>query len=178
MEKEFNLEEILVDSSRIIADMAVELVGNDPEKFNAAFELTAAQKPKYSMRAGRVVDLVSRRYPELIKPYLCRIISELPRVTNESVKRCFLKIIVDNPYNKQDDNLAVLMNCCFDWLADGKQSIATRAYSMMILYNISSLEPEIKNELLMVIEAQMPTASTGLKSIGRRLMKNLRKEIP
>ena len=60
-----SLTEILFDSSRAAADMAVDVIRQKPEMFKEAYELCMAQEGKMAMRAARVVQLVSESDPEL-----------------------------------------------------------------------------------------------------------------
>ena len=48
---------------------------------------------------------------------------------------------------------------------------------MEIIYKISQLYPEIKNELISTVENMMPRSSFGIKSRGRKLLKKLYREV-
>ena len=41
---------------------------------------------------------------------------------------------------------------CFRFVLSSFESVATRVYSMEILYNITKHEPDLKNELILVLE--------------------------
>ncbi len=47
---------------------------------------------------------------------------------------------------------------------------------MELLYKISEIEPGLKIELMSAIEEQIPKGSSGIKVIGRRLLKKLHRE--
>ena len=60
-----SLEEILFDSSRAAADMAVDIISQKPEMFDEAYRLCMAQNGTMALRSARVVQLVAEEYPEI-----------------------------------------------------------------------------------------------------------------
>ena len=63
------------------------------------------------------------------------------------------------------------MDCCFQFLADPKETIAVRCGAMSVLGNLSNDYPAIKKELQTVVEEvlqQNPTA--GFKARARRVL--------
>lgn len=169
-----DFESQLVDSSRIIAEMVAENVGDNPEHFKKLMELAFSGKEKISMRASRAAIFCIQKYQHLIEPYLDRIIQMLPE--DESVRKNFMKILAETPLKFNEEQLGILVDKSFEMLMNDKSSIANKAYSMELLYKISEIEPDLKIELIPVIEEQIPTGSSGVKLIGRRLLKKLYKE--
>jgi hypothetical protein len=55
-----------------------------------------------------------------------------------------------------------------------KQPIAVRVFSMTVLCNLAGKLPELKNELIPLIEDQMPYGSAGFISRGRKVLKDLK----
>ncbi len=51
---------------------------------------------------------------------------------------------------------------------------AVKAFAMQILCNICEKEPELANELMMIIEDQIPHSSIGFKNRGTKILKLLR----
>ena len=59
-----------------------------------------------------------------------------------------------------------------------KEPIANRVHAMQILYNISDEEPELKPELLEIIQHEIEYHPTpGIRSRGTKLAKKLQKQI-
>ncbi len=166
-----NFEAQLVDSSRIIADMVAENAGNNKEHFKELMRLSFDGKPKIAARASRVATLCVEKYPYLIEPYLDKIINSLPE--NESIKKNFLKILGEADIKYNEDQLGILFDNCFEILVNDISSIASKVYSMQILYNISEVEPDLKIELISAIEEQIPRGSSGVKYFGRSILKRL-----
>lgn len=170
------IADLLVDSSRAVADMCVIAIGEEPELFKEAYAIAKKDIYPQSMRAARVVELAGSEHPELVQPYLAEMIEMLPSVKVDGVKRSFFKMIVNYPLPDNEDLLGRLFDFSISLIASN-ESIAVRAYSMQLSYQISNIYPEIKQELLLLIESQMDAASAGLKTIGRKILKKLRKEM-
>ncbi len=169
-----DFESQLVDSSKLIAEMVAENVGDNPEHFEKLMALAFSGKGKISMRASRAAIFCVQKYQHLIDPYLNKIIHMLPE--NESVRKNFMKILAETTLEFNEEQLGILVETCFEMLLNDKSSIANKAYSMELLYKISDFEPDLKIELIATIEEQIPTGSSGIKVIGRRLLKKLYKE--
>ena len=100
-----NFEAQLVDSSRLIADLVTENVGNNASHFKALIELSFSGKHKIAMRASRVVVFCVEKFPYLIEPYLDRIIYSLPE--DESVRKNFMKILAETTLEFNEDQLGI-----------------------------------------------------------------------
>ncbi|MFH0760650.1 MAG: hypothetical protein V2A67_04010 [Bacteroidota bacterium] len=171
-----DIESILSDSSRSLADYVTATVGNDPQLFNQLYDLSMQQKRQVSMRAARVMDFACERHPELIRPYLKKIIRDLPGLKDDAVKRIFMHILIRHPWVEDERLMGRLVNTLFKWLQDEAQPIAIKAYSMVILENISVLHTDLKNELALVIEEALPYwESAGLQVQGNRVIRKIRK---
>jgi len=177
MEKSaIDLESILSDSSRSLADYVAATVGNDPLLFTRLYDLAMQQKRQVSMRAARVMDFACERHPELIRPFLKKIIRDLPGLKDDSVKRVFMHILIRHSWVEEERLMGRLVDTLFRWLQDEAQPIAIKAYSMAILENITLLHPDLKNELVLVIEEALPYwKSSGLQVQGNRTIRNIRK---
>jgi hypothetical protein len=162
----------LGDSSKNLAELTVNMVIENPELIEPLLEISLTGSEPWSQRASRVVSICCCRFPEMLKPHVSRIITHLSKLKSEGSLRNFLKIFSEVPLNLSNRNKSILLNLCFDYLS-GNYSIAVKAYSMDVLYHLSLEIPEIKNELYVLIETQMPVFSAGLKSRGKKILKKL-----
>ncbi|MBC8173897.1 MAG: hypothetical protein H7X71_08330, partial [Chitinophagales bacterium] len=69
--------------------------------------------------------------------------------------------------------LGMAATICFELLADINEPVAIRCFSMTVLANISEKEPDIKNELRLLIEEQLPFGTAGFKSRARKVLKSI-----
>ena len=171
-----DLEKLLSDSSRRTADIAVNFIGNDPNLFKTLVDFALEDRDRYAMRAARVINLVSLKHPELIRPYLPGMVRRLPSIRNDGLKRGIAKTISERSPDFDEEVMGILINTCFDWLSDPQEKIALKVYSMEILYRLSHFYPDLKQELITSIELQIPGASTGVKSRGRKYLSKLYSE--
>ncbi len=171
-----NLEDALYDSRRMVIDQVTEVVWKDKKLFAQAMDLALSNKPKIANRACRVVLFSIEKDPLLIEPYKGRIIKSLEQIKIEIVKGGFLKIFVDHELPKDDEELGILADVCFEHVQKLTKVATTKLYSMEILYKISNLEPDLKPELISIIEDQIPRSLISFKTRGKKLLKKLYKE--
>lgn len=164
---------LFFDSSRLVADHAVSVISKDPVKIEALFWFILENHHKYSARAARVFDLLNEKYPERIRPYLEEIIKNLS-IKNTSVLRAFLRILFAHVPELNESQFGMLMNLCFNMLANPKLEVSHRVYSMHILYEMYKIEPLIKDELRITIEENLEFGSQGVKNVGKKILKKLK----
>lgn len=171
----FDFDTLFVDSSRELADLAVEQIGNNQLAFAELLDFTMLQKKQFAMRSSRVVALLAEKYPDLIKPYFDKIIFSLENLKDNSVKRNFVWILRIYSWHDDENLLGKLIDTCFKFLISEKEEIAVRAHSLAILHNIAKKEKDIIPELLSTIEFVSTNASSGLANCCRKVYKSLDK---
>ncbi|HNZ42183.1 MAG TPA: hypothetical protein PLB59_11095 [Bacteroidales bacterium] len=167
----------LYDSGRKTADMAVEAVGNDPERFALLVDMSFSKPYPLCMRAARVVQLCCEKNISLIMPWLDEVIVKICNSQVEGVKRNFLKIIdefVDFELIK--DNALLLQNC-FDWLINPAEALGTRYYCIGIIEKFCRYEPELLGEFLNSLEFCLDEASAGFRNRAIKVLKKHKKSL-
>jgi hypothetical protein len=163
----------LVDSSRLLADILVRDIGNDPLKFAEMLNIAFLDEYPVSMRAARIISLVSERNQELIEPYIPEMTDMIIKCRVDGVKRSFLKILAESPVQFDETIIGKLTGMAFDWIEDPKQAIAVRYYCIEIILKIAADYPEIGMELAEVLKNMIDETSSGLKSKSRKVLKYL-----
>ncbi|OFX16394.1 MAG: hypothetical protein A2033_18620 [Bacteroidetes bacterium GWA2_31_9] len=172
---QFDFDILFIDSSRELADLAVEQIGNNPKVFAELYDYTMLQKKQFAMRSSRVVALLAEKYPTLINPYFEKIIFSLETLKDESVKRNFVWILRIYSWHDDENLLGKLIDTCFKFLLSEKEAIAVRAHSLAILHKIAKKEHGIIPELLSTIEFVSINASSGLAHCCNNVYKSLNK---
>lgn len=131
----------------------------------------ATSEHKTSWRASWLMDKVYDEAPKLIIPYIPLMIQMIPELECESKQRQFLKLISIEPLPKAISGHFI--NRCFDLLVSNASPVAVRVHAMQILFNFSQQEPDIKNELALIIRKHMDEGTAGFKSRGKRILKQL-----
>jgi hypothetical protein len=169
-----NLIEI-IDSWENLNFMVRE-IGRHPELFSGLMEIALYGTEAKTWRAAYLADKIHDEYPELLLPFLDKIIQQLKLETNSGKKRHFLKLLSMNKIKEQ--HFGFLVDYCLTTLDSAKEPPAVRVHAMQVLYNISEKEPGLKAELLATIEHEMEYHSTaGIRSRGSKLAGKLRKQI-
>jgi len=129
-------------------------------------------RPEY-WRAAWMIDKIHDRHPELVAPYLQTITDFVLITKNAGKKRHLLKLISLNSI--QEENIALLLNYCFEVFTNTAEPVAVRVHAMQILFNIAQKEPDFSGELIELIENEIELhGSAGLASRGKQLLKKLR----
>jgi len=153
-----------------VATSAIE----NPAVFQKLFEYSSSSDRKLAFRASWTLSKVCDRFPELIIPYLSRIVEILNEIDNESALRSFLRILaLSDPEKINSRQHGHLAEFCFNALKSGFSAIAVKAYSMEILYKLALIYPELAVELAASVNMLQGEGSAGIVSRARMIMKKL-----
>jgi len=154
---------------------ARDIVLSDPRLFKALFNMIIRDSEPLSRRAIWILDYVLEEQPQLLEnDHLKKLIDNLNNYSHEALIRHSLRIIAR--YKLPESHAGKLLNTCFDYLLNPKTSIASKAWSMEILYELSEEEPDLKQELITAIEMNLDFASSGLKNKAVKMLKRLKKQ--
>ncbi len=147
-----------------------------PELYKLLIEIAFYSNDPKSWRAAYVLDKVTDQRPELLLPYLNPMINQLKIETNSSKKRHFLKLISQNEI--PEDFSGFIFDYCCRAISSGKEPPAVRVHAMQNLFNLAQKYPELRGEVLSIIEHEMEYHSTaGIRSRGKKLVHTLRKQM-
>jgi hypothetical protein len=170
-----NISDLLRDeTSRLNTDFVAKLILEHPPLFDELWKLFLANEEPISRRAAWVVDVVTEKQPEWIESKIEELVDTIPTFGHDGLKRHSLHILSRSPLPK--NKLGDIVDFCFSWLLQPGEAVATKMYSMEILYLISELEPDLKPELADSIRMQMIEGTPGIKSCGRRILEKLSKD--
>lgn len=170
----YSIEDKLVESSRALTDLVVREIGNNQQLFDETIVLLYRDVSPVSMRAAWVAYLVAENYPHLVKKHYSNLISILPSIKVDGVKRSILKMLSDGMDELKDEDFGALADCAFTFAEDSAQPVAVRAFSIEILVRVSKTFPEITGEIAAILEAMLPEASRGLRNKCNKMLKKYR----
>ena len=169
-----HIKELLeAEHSKVQTLRVVDYIGSDSERFEALMQLFFVDDWCLNQRASWPIPLIVERLPELIFPYVERLIKNLENPSHNAVVRNTVKLFQDIEIPEKFQGQVV--NLCMALLADPKEPVANRVFSMTVIYNISKKWPELQNELRILIESQMESESPGFKSRGGKIIKEIDK---
>lgn len=167
---------LLAEHSREQAVKIANWIGKKPDRFAMFIDLFLHDEYKVVQRAAWVLSLVAENNCELAKPWLPQMIAKMQEPgVHVAVKRNVVRILqfLEVPEELHGD----VMNVCFDMLADPKETIAVRTFSMTVLTNLSKYYPDIKHELIAIIQDQLEQgASAGFTNRGLKTIAALTKQ--
>ncbi len=146
-------------------------ISKEPKYMTQLWEF-ALRPEKNTWRATWLMDKVYDEAPELVRPYISQMIELIPNLECQSKQRQLLKLISSEPLPETISG--DFINRCFDLLISNATPVAVRVYAMQILFNFSQQEPDIKNELSLIIEEHMNEGTPGFKSRGKLILRKLR----
>lgn len=154
--------------------MIVKWVGNNQSRFDELFHLFLQDEYRVVQRAAWPVSYCVEAHPPLIDKHWKKLMDNLKKPgLHNAVKRNSVRFMQDiklpEKYHGQ------IMDICFQFLEAPGEALAVKVFSMTVLANLAKFYPEIKPELILVIEDQLPHQTPGFKSRARQVLKQLEK---
>ena len=167
-------EALLEEHSKRQALLIKNYIGKDTQRFAQLMDLFFSEEWRINQRAAYSMNFCVEAYPELVTPYLEELIYNLEKEGNhDAVKRNTVRILqnIDLP----EPLLGPAADVCFRLLNNPNEAVAIRVFSMQVLYNICLKEPDLANELMLIIEEYLPYSTAGFKSRGKKILQKLDK---
>jgi hypothetical protein len=165
--------EILKSHSRVQRDKIVDYVGNNPTRFKVLVEVFLSGPYRVTQRSAWPISYCTELHPQLVKPHLKTLLDCLktPGI-HQAVKRNILRLLqfIDIPKRSHGQ----IADICFQYLSNRKEPIAVRCFAMTVLGNIARYNPDLKQELLIIVEDNLPYATPGFAARARRLLRELK----
>lgn len=165
-----------IKSTRDITQLARQ-ASNDELLLSQLITLSLSADKRIGFRASWPLSKVVDINPKATIPFLPCLIDTLPGLTNESVQRSFMRVIMKN------DMMSIpvthhgkLVDYCFKQLRSGTKAVAPRVYSMEILGKMCDLYPEMKGEVLSTINIIVSESSSGVKAQANSVISRLFKK--
>ena len=125
------------------------------------------------LNAAMVVSHYFDQYPQLMEPYLEKLILNLEKTDlHVAIKRNSLRIL---QFMSVPEKLtSTLFDRCLNYLTDPEEPIAVKAFSMQVLYNCCKVYPELTQEVIPIIETLVEySESMGILSRGKKIATKL-----
>jgi hypothetical protein len=165
------LEELPKALSKLQTLAIANYIGDDKERFKELLDIFLNRDYRFSQRASAVLNACASTNPELIGPYVNLLLDNLKNPVHNAVIRNTIRVLqfIEIP----EEAMGGAAEICFNLLQSRKEPVANRVFAMTVLYNISCKHPELKDELKLVIEDQLPYSSAAFKSRGSKILKKL-----
>jgi hypothetical protein len=167
-------EALLAEHSKALTMRIVAYIGNDEKRFAELMYLFLNDVPRITQRSAWAVSYVAEKSPHLIEPYLVSMLQILSKnKVHDAIARNTVRALkeIPNLENQSDEVVGLLVDVCFRYLEDPSVAVAIKAFSMIILDRLCVREPDLLNEMLPLIEDQLPHATPAFKGIGTKILK-------
>jgi len=164
--------EILKEHSKAQCNKIVQWVGADQKRFDELFGLFLHDESRVVQRAAWPVSYCVEAHPALIKKHWKELVGYLNKPNlHAAVKRNSIRLMQDIEIPEKYHG--EVMNRCFAYLESPAETLAVKVFSMSVLANLAKTYPEIKAELVLLIEDQFPHQTAGFKSRAKKIIKQL-----
>ena len=161
--------QLLKEHSKANCLLIAHYVGNSKKRFSGLINLYLEGQYRLTQLAAWPISCCVERHPNLIQPHLNTLLNFLNRPgIHTAVKRNTVRLLqfIDVPKKFQGR----VVEICFNFLKDKKEAVAVKAFSLTVLHNLSKKEPELLNELRMVMEDQLPYATAAIRARARKVL--------
>jgi hypothetical protein len=165
-----NIREVLQDRHYSIEiTRVVKYVGGDPERFHELIMVVFGKEYRPAQRAAWALNYCAERHPELIKPYLTRLIGLLERDDcSDPIRRSVARLLQfqDIPARLRGRVYAA----CYDLVDDPHRPVAVRVFALTVAANLAKDEPDLMGELRLMCSKYLPGASAGFRARARKVL--------
>jgi hypothetical protein len=170
-------ETLLKEHSKANCMRIVKWVGDDQEKFDELFVLFLNDEYRVVQRAAWPVSYCVENHPGFIKKHFSKLIRNLEKPgLHDAVKRNSIRLMqyIEIPEKFHGR----VMDICFRYISAPSEAAAVKAFSLVVLFNLTKIYPEILNELKLVVEERMPYETPAFLSHARKILKAAEKIKP
>lgn len=166
-------KELLKGHSKTITHRIIKYVGTDKARFKALVDVFLKGPYRITQRAAWPLSYCVRNHPPLLGKHYKSILGMLDKDgIHDGVKRNIVRLLqfVDIPARYQGQ----VIEQCFR-LMEPQEPIAVRVFAMTVIANLSKQHPDLKTELKLVIEDQLPFGTAAYLSRSKKILKQLKK---
>ena len=164
--------QILKEHSKAQCTKIVKWVGSKQQRFDELFSLFLNDEYRVVQRAAWPVSYCVIAHRVLISNHWKELISKLKKPgQHNAVKRNGIRLMQDIEIPEKYHG--EIMDTCFTFLESPTEALAVKVFSMTVLAKLARYYPEIKAELKLIIEDQLPHQTAGYKSRAKKILKQL-----
>jgi len=147
----------------------VEYIGDDARRFAELMKLFFAGEYRLTQRAAWPMNYCAERHPELILPYLPKLLDCLERDDmHTAVKRNVVRLLQYIEIPKRLTGR--VYSHCVDLIDDAYQPAAVRAFALTVAARIAKREPDLMNELRLIVSKHLPQATAAFQVRAREIL--------
>ncbi|MEL6659562.1 MAG: hypothetical protein AAFY48_06290 [Bacteroidota bacterium] len=164
---------LIREHSKATTHAITQYIGSRPERFEILMELYLGDDTVLAQRAAWVFSGVGEVYPHLLLPFLDQLLEQLEQAPHPALQRNFLRVVAEGGVALSEDQEGLLVNSCFELMANPKIPVAIRVHAMQCIANLLEPYPELAIELKPLIEDGLEEGSAGFRSRGKKILKQI-----
>lgn len=167
------LEELQKPHKLSIKNKIIRYVGSDPKRFDELVRIFLGDNYRLTQWSGWPLSDIVKEQPGLIRPYLKKVLTAIDKPgMHVAVKRNVMRLLqfIEIPKNVR----GLAFDKAFGLFSDTSEPIAVRVFAMTVMKQVAMDEPELKKEVIIAIEEQLPYGSAAFINRGRKMLKELR----
>ena len=161
-------EALLAEHSKKRTMEIVDFIGDDPVRFGQLMKVFFAGPYRVTQRAAWPMNYCAERHPQLVQPYLKKLVTELENEdAHDAVRRNILRLLqyVEIPARLKGR----LYSICLDFIEDLAQPVAIKVFAITVARKIGENEPALMGELQLVVKKHLPHNSVAFHKRAREV---------
>lgn len=147
-------KELLKQHSKAQTTKIARFIGDDKERFDELMQLFLYDESQITQRAAWVMSYCCEAYGKLLTPYLSDLINYLQEKNlHDAVKRNIFRVF--QYVNFSDEYAGSAYDAAYKYFTSRSEAIAIRVFALTVLVNICKKYPELKDELIPIIEEEL-----------------------
>lgn len=147
----------------------VDYVTDNIDRFKELINLLLTGSKKVSEGSSWPLSYCVERCPDWIYPHIGKVLrfmeeSDPTAGTRRNVMRALQFVVIPKRFHARTIDLA------FRLLKSSAEPVAVKVFSMTVLAQLAEEYPDLKRELMLVIEEQLPHSSAGFRSRARKIL--------
>lgn len=147
----------------------VEFIGDDPKRFAELMKVFFEGEYRLTQRAAWPMNYCAERHSNLIQPYLPKLLDCLDREDmHDAIRRNIMRLLqyVEIPKRLS----AKIYDQSVGLLDDPDQPIAVRVFAMSVAARIAKSEPDLMNELRLIIRKHLPHSTAAFRARAKQVL--------
>jgi len=164
-------EALQAEHSKRNTTAIVEYIGGDPERFAELMKIFFEGEYRPTQRAAWPMSVCVEQHPELISPYLSKLVDQLTRSdVHDAVKRNIVRLLqyIDIPEKLRGK----VYSHCVDLIDDTGEPVAVRAFALTVAIKIAAGETALLDELRLIAKAHLPHTSVAFHKRAGQILRN------
>jgi hypothetical protein len=153
-----NLKEVLLEDHSLVNVVKIrDWVLQSKSNLKKLMAMFLGSDKKCAQRASWVASKVHEIRPEWLDTYQNDLIISLEKQSMHIAEA----------------NQGKLLEIVFERLMDAKEELAVKAFAMTVAYNLALPYPELQQELKIIIQDQLPFATSSFKSRAHKILRKI-----